>query len=721
MSIHSIKSKCERIADSRPVITGAMIISVIAICISVLCSAGKLGMPIILADEFGNIANTFYFSGVNWSEIVQHIGYYGFGSTLFYLLPVLIAKDSTMLYQSIIAVNCVLLVLTYLMLVCISKRLTNGRITLLGVLAGAMIACYPGYLVYANTMMYETAILLTSVFAFLCLIKLYETGRKRWTILLAASLGYMLMLHMRLIAIAAACCIAVLFLFFTKKLAPKRFLLFAGILLLGGIAFYLLKDLVQTNLWLSGETVGTVNTTGGQLKKVGFLLSVQGMKNFLKIVIGQVFYLGSSTCLIGLLPIYSFLKTTIVSIRKKQLPDLPALINAFAVITYLFQICIVAIFFISLQRLDHMIYGRYTEYIYAMLMLCGTALLAKKLVNLIECGGVFAGYTCTFLLVRYFLKAYAFASSPTCISVVSVWKHLDYYSNNFTGQAFDAFPVFRTAAVAFVLFVILFRINLPFLKQLAVTAAAVMFLMNGTEFVRVYSVDVAATHFAQKRLADQIAALDKDEIVYVMEEDHITIDTISKVELLQFALLDQKIDIVDIDAFDYSDEYIITPGVDPFAYGLADTYDIIYAESSMYLWQKKASDALSYEIPGTGFYSTNRGDTDYESGSIISNGSTGYITYGPYCTMESGVYEVSAVFSLAETRRDDLGYFEVVGDGVQQAVVSLAADDFPMGTNETITMEIAFDKPVSNVQFRTLIYDSVCMNVDSITITKQSD
>lgn len=717
----SDKNRIGSITNSLPVTAAGMIISVIVICVSVLYSVSKLGIPIILADEFGNIANTFYFSGVNWSEIVQHIGYYGFGSTLFYLIPVIFAKDSTMLYQSIIVLNCILLVITYFMLILISKRMTGGRITLLGVLASAMIVCYPSYIVYANTIMYETAILLTSVFAFLCFIKLYETGRKRWTVLFAASLGYMLMLHMRLIAIIAGGCIAVLYLFIIKKLDLKKFLLFSGVLLAGGLAFYFLKDTVQTNLWLSGETVGTINTTGGQLKKVSFLLSVQGIKNFLKIVIGQVFYLGSSTYLIGFVPIYCFIKSIVISIRKKQKPDLFSLVNAFAVITYIFQICIVAIFFISLQRLDHMIYGRYTEYIYAMLMICGIAQLAKKLVNLIECGGILAVYTVLYFLVSYFLKAYTFASSPTCISVVSVWKHLDYYSNNFSGQAFKAMPVFLTAAVVFAAISVLFRIKLPLAGHIAVTASAVMFIMNGTEFVSVYSADVAATHFAQKRLADKIAALDSDEIVYVMEEDNININSMSKVELLQFALMEQKINIVDIDAFDYTENYIITPGVDPFTYGLADTYNIIYAESSMYLWEKKASGELSYEMPGSGFYSTNRGETDYTDGSIASDGSTGYITYGPYCSMESGVYEITVDISLADTKRDDLGYFEVVGDGVQEAVVNLSAEDFADGADEIITVEVEFEESVSSVQLRTLIYDSVYLNVDSITVTKLSE
>ncbi len=35
------------------------------------------------ADEFGTIAGASYFAGLNWSDVVSHVSYYGFGYSMF--------------------------------------------------------------------------------------------------------------------------------------------------------------------------------------------------------------------------------------------------------------------------------------------------------------------------------------------------------------------------------------------------------------------------------------------------------------------------------------------------------------------------------------------------------------------------------------------------------------------------------------------------------------
>ena len=59
----------------------------------------------------------------------------------------------------------------------------------------------------------------------------------------------------------------------------------------------LIKDYIQINLYLSSDKIG-INNFSGQVFKLKNLLTFEGLINFIKILIGHMFYLGSSSFLI---------------------------------------------------------------------------------------------------------------------------------------------------------------------------------------------------------------------------------------------------------------------------------------------------------------------------------------------------------------------------------------------------------------------------------------
>ena len=51
------------------------------------------------ADEFGTIAGASYFAGLDWSNVVSHISYYGFGYSVLMAPIFLITDNPVVIFQ----------------------------------------------------------------------------------------------------------------------------------------------------------------------------------------------------------------------------------------------------------------------------------------------------------------------------------------------------------------------------------------------------------------------------------------------------------------------------------------------------------------------------------------------------------------------------------------------------------------------------------------------
>ena len=116
----------------------------------------------IVGDEFGYWAGAAYLNGMDWSSVVSHNAYYGYGYGFLLGIIYLFNLSATLSYQLAIVVNVILLCIIF---GCIEKTInylfpnvTEG----LSILIALVTSLYTGYLYYTQFTLSE--ILLTAIF-----------------------------------------------------------------------------------------------------------------------------------------------------------------------------------------------------------------------------------------------------------------------------------------------------------------------------------------------------------------------------------------------------------------------------------------------------------------------------------------------------------------------------------------------------------------------------
>ena len=382
--------------------------------------ANQISMPIILADEFGSIANAAYLVGLDWSNIISHLGNYSFGGSMLYLPIFAIAQNTDHVYFAIVLCNALLICLYYLLVYLFLRRLYADSSRMLLALLAFAAALYPSYICYAYTAMYETALLVTFAAAAWTFGSYCRTHRPGYLYGFTAAMGYMIMVHMRTVGVVAVSVLMILLLMIGKQVPKKHG--FGALALLAALfgVFLLVKDYFFRNLWLDGanyvssiENASAVpNTMASQVEKLDLIFSWEGIRNLLLLLFGQSFYLLTATMVMGAVFFYALIKQCCKKIRQKKFLEEDAAFYAmlFLGLAYLAQLAVSCATFVEIVRFDQLIYGRYTEYLFGLLFVMGFMQIKRGKVRLFAAGGCLAVYggvgVGMWLLTRYFNHAH---------------------------------------------------------------------------------------------------------------------------------------------------------------------------------------------------------------------------------------------------------------------------------------------------------------------------
>lgn len=250
------------------------------------------------ADEFGTIAGASYFAGLDWSDVVSHVSYYGFGYSMFMAPVFWITDNPVVIFQFMIAFNTICLGISGIIAYNIIKgifRVENEAYAALAAFAGAM---YFGSVLNANAVYNESMLVLIGWIMVYILLKMQERRDENkstlmLTVVLSIVMVYSLLVHTRALYLWGAAVI-----FMLTYLVVKRKLL-ANPIVIGGIcaAGYLLSkfviEKVQAALWLVGEDKSGLNNSveslGGYFGNIHYLFTVNGLKGFIYTIFGQIY------------------------------------------------------------------------------------------------------------------------------------------------------------------------------------------------------------------------------------------------------------------------------------------------------------------------------------------------------------------------------------------------------------------------------------------------
>lgn len=722
---------------------GIVLLAVILFAAHIL-RANQISMPIILADEFGSIANAAYLVGLDWSNIISHLGNYSFGGSMLYLPIFAIAQNTDHVYFAIVLCNALLICIYYFLVYLFLRRLYPDSSRMLSALLSLAASLYPSYICYAYTAMYETALLVTFAAAAWAFASYCRTHRPGYLYGLTAAMGYMIMVHMRTVGVVAVSVLMLLLMMLGKQVPKKHgFGAIALLAVLFGV-FLLVKNYFFRNLWLDGanyvstieDTTAVPNTMASQVEKLDLIFSWEGIRNLLLLLLGQSFYLMTATMVMGVVFFYVLIRQCFVKFRHRQFLKEDPVFYAmlFLGLAYLAQLAISCATFVKLLRFDQLIYGRYTEYLFGLLFVMGFMQIKRGKVRLFAAGGCLAVYGGVgigmWLLTQYFNHAHLLT---TC-NIVSMTALAHFWNGEYLRTKVI---VVLTAAVYCGMY---FLVYFPQWKKLSAKCAekletwfpalgtcgaALLFFLNGTAFTDSYIVPLNQVHSNYSRIGDVILEnLTDDHVEYYNTSENHTLEMLVKFELLQYRLWDVPLELHDYEDLETTDaEIIVTDNmVQPWEKGLFGNYDILYYRGEIVVWERKDTNTLT--VPATLFQTLCTDRTDWDNNTYISNGQEGYLICGTPLSVGTGTYAVTFDVELLDAAAADteapLFTIDVYQGGEVLSTKDVYAGD--ISENESLSLEVdevTITDASAPCEFRVRVGQNVEMEVSQVQIAEE--
>lgn len=349
----------------------------------------KVNGPFVYADEFGYWAHAAHLTGNTWAGVMDGMGWYSFGYSFILAPALLLANHMSVIYKIAVLFNVVMCAVVYGLAYLITRRMFADLSTLQrGAIAFAATS-FSSYIFYSYVTMSETLLTLLIWLVFYEVISLEENPAWWKGLALGVTLGFMYMVHNRMLSVILAAVFCMLLLVLRHRLTWKEFVLCLAALVFMIIVNRILKNgfvnMVENNPTMStlglSVKIGSANTADSQLQKIRELFHVYGMKEFMLNIIGQLWECMSATYLLfGLGVVYAVRQMWECYKAKKS-----HCIYLFPVLAVLLSIGITAVFFYSFPltevsgktRMDTLFYGRYNECFFGMLILLGIGMLAE--------------------------------------------------------------------------------------------------------------------------------------------------------------------------------------------------------------------------------------------------------------------------------------------------------------------------------------------------------
>lgn len=341
----------------------------------------------ICPDEFGYWTYAATMCNCDWSEVISLGLYYSYGYSLILFPIFVLCKNMLIAYRIAITINFLLIIVTYYTISYTLEKIVQSSQKddkNNGYIYAAVAVFYPPVLFYARTTMVETLIMFVYVLTCYLLYKYLEKHKTSTLIFLIISLIYLYFLHLRTIGIliSAIITIAISSISFYKR--ELKIVKQTAVALLIGVVLMAIGLFIKS--YLSSEVLSTLsksaikgNDYAGQMSKVNYMLTMNGIIDLLKSLSGKILYSMVSTFTLAFWGIYGFAKNIVSKNRKIEI----RLISLYIVLSTLAELGIASIATISPGRIDNVTYGRYHEFVFPILIGYGMIQVVESLKSFI--------------------------------------------------------------------------------------------------------------------------------------------------------------------------------------------------------------------------------------------------------------------------------------------------------------------------------------------------
>lgn len=347
-------------------------------------------------------------------------------------------------------------------------------------------------------------------------------------------LAYMYSVHQRMIGVAIAGVICLLYVQLSnKKYRHVIFFLVITASLFLGVEY--IKNIYQES-YLTNDYVSPLNNNdySGQVSKIESVFSFEGFRKFLIGVFGKVFYVLTGSYLFAGIAVYQILKDICSYVKAKQIAP-NGIIGIFILLSALATIAIATIFLINYEdRIDLLFYGRYSEFFISGLTLFGLITLVKSEKVDIK-ANLFVGilYLLCILLINNEIPPMG-SADLSCINTTATYNLMYLFFN-------DTYKVGLTVVVMYIVIAMLIYSFKKQAQNKLIVYACVLLSVNWlVAYYYNYNEGILTTWANyvcdnEEAMADYIRELGIEEQLYFYAPDGYDID------FLQFLLDDVKI------------------------------------------------------------------------------------------------------------------------------------------------------------------------------------
>lgn len=356
----------------------AIVGSILLIIITVR-NVSEYNMIHVGGDEFGYWANAAFWSGEDWSSLMENISYYSWGYSILLVMITWLPVGMSTAYRIAIAGNVLMLVIIY--------RLASYAVRLWfpdekGTTAdfAALIATlYPSFIVYTQLTYCETLIVLLYWMILINMIKLEKTGKNGYgmTAIILSVAAYIV--HQRNLGIMCATVLAAGFCLIKNKVKSIKIVVTALTFFSLLLAAVWIKSNRTSLTWI-GQNYADVNNYLDAAAKAGSIFGLQGLQKLTISVVGKIFYIASSSFLLVFAGA-AFIAVLAKQGIKRKMDSICIYSFGWIILSFAFSVGIAAVFLIYSERLDILIYGRYSESAAGALILLGIYAIYRHAVS----------------------------------------------------------------------------------------------------------------------------------------------------------------------------------------------------------------------------------------------------------------------------------------------------------------------------------------------------
>lgn len=309
----------------------------------------------IYADEMGYLSNAALMAGLDWSEAVKYLPYYGYGVSLLYVPLFWIFSNVDLVYIGVKVINLLSILVMYVfekkILLCVFGEEKNVS----SMLTAMVCCCTPYLLAGRNFALAEVPLATLYVLAIFFFVKYMDSKNSGYKVALLAIGIYMLMIHLRTIGSFAVIVFMVLCCDYKeeeKKKRLKKWCFTISIAIIGVLVCFWVKGIFVSSGGAGSSS--NINDISGQGAKISYLLSRDGFLALCISAFNKLWTFGIAYFLIPFLGIVFAIKSIL---KNENRMLMLSMILAFGA-----EFAINCAYISWIDRTDMIFYTRYSEF-----------------------------------------------------------------------------------------------------------------------------------------------------------------------------------------------------------------------------------------------------------------------------------------------------------------------------------------------------------------------